>query len=139
MAGSFTMHVYYRTTACLVLAGVALVSQTAPADLVLTGGVVITVDPKDTVAQAVAIRGARIVFVGTSAGAKAYIGDKTEVIDLRGRSVTPGLIDTHVHFSEPADNLDLGEARNMADVIARVKAWADKLPPGEWVRGGGWD
>ena len=123
----------------LPLAAVALGAQTAPADLVLTNGTVITVDPRDSVAQAVAIRGGKIVFVGTTAGAKAYVGEKTEVIDLRGRTATPGLIDTHVHFSEAADNLDLGDARNMADVIAKVKAWADKLAPGEWVRGSGWD
>ena len=121
------------------LAGGLLRSQTPPADLVLTNGTVITVDARDSVAQAVAVRAGKIVFVGPNAGAKAFVGDKTEVIDLRGRTATPGLIDTHVHFSEPADNLDLGDARNMADVIAKVKAWADKLQPGEWVRGGGWD
>jgi predicted amidohydrolase YtcJ len=120
-------------------AGGLLRSQTPPADLVLTNGTVITVDARDSVAQALVVRTGKIVFVGSSAGAKAYIGEKTEVIDLHGRTATPGLIDTHVHFSEPADNLDLGDARNMADVIAKVKAWADKLPPGEWVRGGGWD
>jgi predicted amidohydrolase YtcJ len=111
------------------LAGDLLRSQTPPADLVLTNGSVITVDARDSVAQAVAVRAGKIVFVGPNAGAKAFIGDKTEVIDLRGRTATPGLIDTHVHFSEPADNLDLGDARNMADVIAKVKAWADRLQP----------
>jgi len=114
-------------------------AQTLPADLVLTNGVVITVDPKDSIAQAVAIRAGKIVFVGSSADVKKFVGEKTEVIDLRGRTATPGLIDTHVHFSEPADNLDLGDCRTMAEVIAKVKAWADKLQPGEWVRGGGWD
>jgi len=123
----------------LPLGAVLIGAQTVPADLVLTNGVVITVDPRDSVAQALAIRGGKIVFVGTSAGARAYVGDKTEVIDLRGRAATPGLIDTHVHFSEAADTLDLGDARSMADVIAKVKAWTDKLAPGEWVRGSGWD
>jgi predicted amidohydrolase YtcJ len=125
---------------CGLLAGAALMAQAPPpADLVLTNGVVITVDPKDSVAQAVAIRGGKIAFVGASSGARGYIGDKTEVVDLHGRTITPGLIDTHVHFSESADTLDLGNARNMTEVIAQVKAWADKLPSGEWVRGGGWD
>ena len=113
--------------------------QAPPADLVLTNGVVITVDARDSVAQALAVRDGRIAFVGSSADAKALVGPATRVIDLRGRTATPGLIDTHVHFSEPADNLDLGDARAMADVIARVKAWADKLPAGTWIRGQGWD
>jgi predicted amidohydrolase YtcJ len=132
-------HLRIALLTSLPLAAVLLGAQTAPADLVLTNGAVITVDARDTVAQAVAVRGGKIVFVGTSAGAKAYVGEKTAVIDLHGRAATPGLIDTHVHFSEAADNLDLGDARNMADVIAKVKAWADKLAPGEWVRGSGWD
>ena len=123
----------------LPVAGVLPQSQADPADLVLTNGTVITVDPRDTVAQAVAIKGGKIVFVGTSAAVRRYVGAATQVIDLNGRTATPGLIDTHVHFSEAADNLDLGEARSMADVIARVKAWTDKLAPGEWVRGSGWD
>jgi len=126
----------------LLAAGVAAppqTSQMAPADLVLTNGAIITVDPADRVAQAVAVRGGKIVFVGSTAGVRAYVGPATQVIDLAGRAATPGLIDTHVHFSEAADNLDLGDARSMADVIAKVKAWADKTPAGQWVRGGGWD
>jgi len=120
-------------------AGFAVVQQTPPADLVLTNGVVITVDARDSIAQAVAVRGSTIVFVGSSADARRFVGEKTQVIDLRGRTVTPGLIDTHVHFSEAADNLDLGDCRTMADVIAKVKAWTERLQPGQWVRGGGWD
>jgi predicted amidohydrolase YtcJ len=128
--------------ACLPLiavTGAVLVPQTPPADLVLTNGVVITVDARDSIAQAVAIRGGRIVLVGSSADVQRLVGPRTEVIDLRGRTATPGLIDTHVHFSEPADTLDLGDARSMDEVIARVRAWASKVAPGTWVRGGGWD
>jgi predicted amidohydrolase YtcJ len=113
--------------------------QPPPADVVLTNGVVITVDPADSIAQAIAIRGAKIVYVGTSAGARAFVGERTEVVDLRGRTATPGLIDTHVHFSEPADNLDLGDCRTVAEVVEKVRAWAARLPEGTWVRGGGWD
>jgi predicted amidohydrolase YtcJ len=115
----------------------------SPADLALINGAVITVDDKDTVAQAVAVAGGRIVAVGTTADIKARIGSATEVIDLRGRSVTPGLIDTHVHFSA-ADALftvDLGDVsvKTMADVQRRVAEQVSRLKPGEWVRGRGWD
>jgi predicted amidohydrolase YtcJ len=127
------------SAAALTLGGAVLLPQTPPADLVLTNGTVITVDSRDSIAQAVGVRAGKIVFVGSSAGVRPFVGERTEVIDLIGRTATPGLIDTHVHFSEPADNLDLGECRTMAEVIARVKAWAEKLAPGEWVRGGGWD
>jgi predicted amidohydrolase YtcJ len=134
----FDLHLRLLCVLTVALAG-ALRSQTPPADLVLTNGTVITVDARDAVAQAVAVRGSRIVFVGSSAAAKAFVGDRTEVVDLGGRTATPGLIDTHVHFSEPADNLDLGDARSMEEVIARVRARVARVKPGEWVRGGGWD
>jgi predicted amidohydrolase YtcJ len=123
----------------VALGGLGVLSQDAPADMILVNGSVITVDARDSVAEALAIRGGRIVFVGSSARAKRFVGERTEVIDLRGRTATPGLIDTHVHFSEPTDRLDLGDAKDINEVVARVRAWAAKLEPGAWVRGGGWD
>ena len=113
--------------------------QLASADLVLLNGTIVTVDARDTIAEAVAIRDGRIVVVGRTADARKLIGENTRVIDLAGKTATPGLIDTHVHFSEPADALDLGDARSMDDVIAKVRARAVAVPPGTWVRGGGWD
>src|SRR4029079_19587291 len=110
-----------------------------PADTVLLNGTVITVDPRDSIAEAVAIADGKIVFVGSTAEARSRGGDKTQVIDLAGRTATPGLIDTHVHFSEPADNLDLGDARSMDEVIRRLRAFAERVRAGQWVGGGGWD
>ena len=115
----------------------------APADLVLINGSVLTVDDRDSVAQAVAITGGRITAVGTTDQIKTRIGSVTEVIDLRGRAVTPGLIDSHVHFSE-ADALftvDLGDAsiKTIAEAQKRVADYVARLKPGEWVRGRGWD
>ena len=114
-----------------------------PADLVLVNGAVLTVDRTDTVAQAVAISGGTITAVGTTAQIKAMAGPKTEVIDLRGRAVTPGLIDTHVHFSAAASlfTVDLGDAevKSIEEVKKRIAAQVATLKPGEWVRGRGWD
>ena len=67
----------------------------SPADLVLTNGTVITVDAKDSVTEALAVAGGKIVFTGRSADAKKYVGERTRVIDLHGRTATPGLIDAH--------------------------------------------
>ena len=126
----------------IVAARTAPDAQT-PADLVLLNGAVLTVDRNDSVAQAVAISGGKITAVGTTAQIKALAGPKTEVIDLRSRAVTPGLIDTHVHFSAAASlfTVDLGDAdvKSIEEVKRRIAAQVAKLKPGEWVRGRGWD
>lgn len=128
--------------ALCVLATLRTQAQT-PADLVLVNGRVLTVDAADSVAQAVAITGGKIVAVGTSDQIRARVGSQTQVIDLRGRAATPGLIDTHVHFSEAAAlfTLDLSDVavRKMDDVLQRVAVQVAKTKPGEWVSGNGWD
>jgi predicted amidohydrolase YtcJ len=124
---------------CFLYTVVHSQSRPEPADLVLLNGTIITVDSRDSIAEAVAIKDGRITFVGSTADARKQAGAQTKVIDLAGKTATPGLIDTHVHFSEPADSLDLGDARSMDDVIAKVRARAATVPPGTWVRGGGWD
>jgi predicted amidohydrolase YtcJ len=114
-----------------------------PADTVLINGAVLTVDRTDAVAPAVAIAGGKIVAVGTTAQIKALAGATTEVIDLRGRAVTPGLIDTHVHFSaaDALFSVDLGDAdvKSIEEVKKRIAARVAAVKPGEWIRGRGWD
>jgi predicted amidohydrolase YtcJ len=77
--------------------GADAASSAAPADLVLRRGVIYTVDDRNSVQQAIAIQAGRIVYVGTDEGANAYIGKQTNVIDLHGRMVLPGFVDTHNH------------------------------------------
>lgn len=74
----------------------------APADLVLVNGIILTVDANDAVAEAVAVADGKIVSVGSRASMDAHVGDRTRVIDLNGRTATPGKIDSHVHLSAAA-------------------------------------
>jgi len=118
------------------------IAGAASADVILVNGAVLTVDAADRVAQAVAIRGSRIVAVGTTAEVERLAGPATQRIDLRGRAVTPGLLDAHAHFSDGyAERLDLSYpgVKSIADLIARVQAHASAVGAGRWVEGHGWD
>lgn len=135
-------------TSCLVffscLAVLLHAGQTSgPSDLVLLNGRILTVDAMDTVAQAVAVTNGVIVAVGSTEQIRPRIGPQTKVVDLRGRTATPGLIDAHVHFSEAAAmyNIDLGDGTvtKMADVLQRVADRVKTATPGTWVEGRGWD
>jgi predicted amidohydrolase YtcJ len=93
-------------------------------------------------ADAVAVRGDRLAVVGTSAEAMKLATADTRVIDAKGRMVTPGFLDSHVHFVDGGYDLtsvQLRDATSPADLIARVKAFATTLPPGAWMLGGTWD
>ena len=115
----------------------------APADLVLVNGNVLTVDAADSVARGVAIRNGTIVAVGSVDRVRSFVGSGTRVMDLGGRTVTPGLIDSHVHFSEAAAmyTIDLGDGAvtKVADVVQRVADRVKTAKAGEWVQGRGWD
>ncbi|MBI3790761.1 MAG: amidohydrolase, partial [Gemmatimonadetes bacterium] len=115
------------------------------ATLLLLNGRVLTVDDADRVAQAVAIRGNRIVGVGTDAEMLKLAAPGARRIDLHGRTVTPGLIDAHVHFArggvEQIVNVALSYpgVKSIKDVVAAVAARARTTPAGRWVQGSGWD
>jgi predicted amidohydrolase YtcJ len=125
--------------ALLVLAAAA--APEAPADLLLTGAAVYTMDPARSWADAVAVRGGRIVFVGTAADAKPHVGPRTRVLDLAGRMVLPGFHDAHVHPVSGGVELaqcNLNDLPTGDAVIAKVRACAAARGPDEWVVGGGW-
>lgn len=112
------------------------------ADLILRQGTFYTVEPAGRVEGSLAVRGGRIAFLGSDAEAEKLRGPKTQVIELRGRAVTPGLIDAHSHFlglGVALTEVDLVGTRSYEEVVAKVEAAAAKAAPGAWVRGRGWD
>jgi predicted amidohydrolase YtcJ len=125
---------------CLAIPALA---QTPQADLILIHGHILTVDAADSVAQAIAIRQGVILRTGTDAEIQALAAPNARIIDLHGRSATPGLIDTHAHIAEGGTGelygVTLSDAASIAEILARVKAKAALLKPGEWITGSGWD
>lgn len=116
-------------------------SSPAPADLVFINGKVYTVNERQPHAEAIAIRGERIVFVGANAAARKYVGKSTRVIDLKGKPVVPGLTDAHQHLAGVGFremNLNLEGTTSLEDFLAKVKARVDQAQPGAWITGRGW-
>ena len=114
-------------------------------DLLLIHGHIITVDGADSTTQAIAVRNGSIVKVGTDREVSAFASHDTgvRVIDLQGRTVTPGLIDTHAHIAEGGMNelygVNLSDADSIQEIVARLKAKIASVKPGDWVTGSGWD
>src|SRR5215813_3556616 len=112
-----------------------------PADLVLRGGRAYLVDAARSWAEAVAVAGGRIVAVGTDAEVSGLIGQGTEVIDLAGRMLLPGFIDSHVHTSAGGlerTRCDLSELHSVDAYLAAVRRYAERHPDAAWITGGGW-
>lgn len=116
-------------------------ADTGKADLILTNGVVRPRASRDATPQSVVISGGAIAFVGTNAEAMQWRGPRTQVLDLHGQTVLPGLVDAHVH---PAAgeflNHRLCNVRGftLEEGFAKVRECASKAPPGDWVVGYGW-
>ena len=136
-----------RTWILLVfLAGAALLPACtrvrAMADLALLGGSVWTGDSGRPWAEAVAVRGERIVAVGTSKDIRRLVGRDSRVIDLGGALVVPGFIDSHTHFLDGGFallSIRLREAKSRDDFVARIQDKASELAKGEWILNGDWD
>ena len=135
--------------ACVMIAGDRGFAQsatgemqaTAKADMILHNGKIVTVDEAIGEVQAIAIRGDRILAVGSNAQMKALKSDSTMIIDLKGKLAIPGFIEGHGHFTSLGDakmNLDLMAVRNWGEVIEMVAAAVAKASPGEWIVGRGW-
>ena len=135
-----------------MLFGVACVSDVEraaetgiSADTVLLNGNIITVDPQDSIAEAVAIKDGKIIAVGSNRSVRGLIGETTEKIDLKGLTATPGLIDAHCHFADGGvrelHHLDLSypAVRTIGDVVEKIKEKVAVSEPGVWIFGRGWD
>ncbi|HUL94302.1 MAG TPA: amidohydrolase [Burkholderiales bacterium] len=114
-----------------------------PADTVLVNGKINTLDAKATVAEALAIRGERVVAVGNFAKVRSLIAKSTRVIDLHGRTVVPGLIDSHMHAIRAAlsfsTEVNWIGTKSIADALARLRDAAKTRKPGDWlIVAGGW-
>ncbi len=130
-------------SALLILSSVVVAGQNppTPATLVLRNGKVVTVDAALPEAQAIAIRGDRIIAVGTNQAIQSYVGPATEVIDLRGQLAIPGLVESHGHFmglGQSKLTLDLMDVKDWDEIVAMVAAAAKQAKPGEWILGRGW-
>lgn len=114
------------------------------ADIVLCGGRILTLTPEQPEAQAVAIRGNRIMAVGSTSELKVCIGRRTQVLDTTGLTVVPGLTDTHLHllaYGFALHQVDLLGVRSLAELRQRVANFVAQrhIPPGRWIVGRGWD
>jgi predicted amidohydrolase YtcJ len=113
------------------------------ADLVLKNGKIVTIDEKGSIAEAVAVKFGRILAVGTNDEIKGYVGETTEVVDLKGRTVTPGLIDSHCHQTASGARkyvtVELSQEsgiHSIADIQKRLAERVKVTPKGEWIYGG---
>lgn len=112
------------------------------ADLIIINGKIITVDQDDSIVEAVACKGNKIIAVGSNDQIKTYAGKHTQVMDLEGKTMTPGFIDTHVHFSAGGRNVrrvDLRYVRSMDALVEELRKKAETLPPGRWIQGFGYN
>jgi len=114
----------------------------ASADLIVLAQRIYTVDDARPFATAMAVRGGRVAFVGSTAGAMALKGAKTRVIDYGTRTIVPGITDAHAHMlglGQALASVDLVGSTSYDEVVARVAAAAKNAAPGAWITGRGWD
>lgn len=133
------------TALLLLVFGGFVRAAKAPADLVIVNAKIYTVNSKQSWAQALAIRGSRIVFVGSNAQAKKFTGKTTRVVDAQKRLVLPGITDSHIHFMDGSLSLgrvNLEDAKNVEDIQRVLREYVAAHPATNehdaWVLGRGW-
>src|SRR5213595_2032408 len=134
-----------RKTAWVMIAALLVMpsarSSAEVADVVFENGNIYTVNERQPHAEAIAVKAGRIIFVGSNKDAKAYKGRTTRIIDLHGKTVVPGMTDSHYHLAGVGAremNLNLEGITSLEEFLARVRERVDQAKPGEWVTGRGW-
>ena len=135
------------TAVLVVLSSAALSSASAqaapaPADLVVTNARIYTADDSRPMAEAMAVRGGRILFVGSRRGALIFRGNQTRMVDAAGATIIPGIADAHVHLlglGLALRTVNLNGTRSLDEVVQRIADKAKELPAGTWITGRGWD
>ncbi|MEQ1586372.1 MAG: amidohydrolase family protein, partial [Cyclobacteriaceae bacterium] len=131
IAGAFLLTVYL--TGCS--------EKKTPADLIIRGGTIYTVEDGNPIVEAVAVHGDKIVFAGALKDVSKFEGENTQIIDLQGKTMTPGFIEGHGHFFGVGYyelDLDLMKAKNYDEIVEMVRIAAEKAQPGQWILGRGW-
>jgi predicted amidohydrolase YtcJ len=127
----------------IILSNNPVISQENIADLILWNGKIITVDADSTIAQAVAVKDSLILAVGSNSEMMTYKGPGTDVRDLNGRTVTPGMIDSHLHLMYYGQvendyvNLRPPKVNNIEDVVKAIEERVKQTKPGDWIIGDG--
>ena len=127
--------------ASLLLLTLVVPAPQSTADIVFKNGNIYTANDKSPKAQAIAVKGDKIVFVGTNEAAQKFVGTNTRVVDLKGNTVLPGFTDSHQHLSGVGQRemtLNLEGTTSLEDLLAKVKTRVDQAKPGQWVTGRGW-
>jgi predicted amidohydrolase YtcJ len=125
----------------IVVAAACARTPVEPATLVLRNGNIVTVDAEKPSAQALAIRGDRIVAIGSEADVQPHISQETEVIDLGGQTAIPGFVEGHGHFMRLGQSrmeLDLMDATSFDQIVGMVDEAVKAAKPGDWIQGRGW-
>lgn len=125
----------------LLMIGPLATAAVQPADLILTNARIYTVEKTHPWAEALAVRGDRIVAIGTVKQMKAYRGPSTRIMDAQQHLVLPGFIDSHIHFMDGSLSLmrvNVEDTKDLAGIQKMVKEFADAHPDAPWVLGRGW-
>ena len=133
----FATYIAFSAVLLGITAGPALAADKA--DYVFKNGAIYTIDSKNPTAQAIAITGKHFSYVGTNNGVDAFVGDKTQVIDLKGQMLLPGFVESHIHPTAAliTAGADL-QFDSVDQVLASAKKWADSNPHAKVIRGFGW-